>query len=75
MGLSYGLGKLGPYPATQSGDRQHLLGPVTGDENVAAYSNDLALKLGRAVAEEMHECQGRVGWETMDQEGKKDPQG
>lgn len=75
MGLSYGLGKLGPYPATQLGGRRHLLGPGTGAENVVAYSNDLALKLETAVAEEMHECQERVGLETMDQEEKKDRQG
>ena len=75
MGLSYGLGKLGPYPATQAVDRQHLLGPVTGAENVVVYSNDLVLKLGRAVAEVMHECRERVGLEMMDLEGKKDRQG
>jgi len=70
--LSYGLERPGPYPATRRGQKPHWLDLVTGDGNVGAYSSDPALKLGMAVAEEMHDCQGRVGWGKMDRGVRKD---
>jgi hypothetical protein len=73
-GLSYGLERLGPYPATRWGQTPHWLDLVTGVGSVVAYSSDLALKLGMAVAEEMHDCQGRVGWGKVDRGVMKDLQ-
>ena len=73
-GLSYGLERPGPYPATRWGQKPHWLDLVTGVENVVACSSDPALKLGMAVAEEMHDCQGRVGWGKMDRGGRRDLQ-
>ena len=73
-GLSYGLERPGSYPATRWRGKPHWLDLVTGVGNVVAYSSDLALKLGMAVAEEMHDCQERAGWGKTGRGGRKDLQ-
>ena len=73
-GLSYGLERLGSYPATHWGGKPHWLDLATGVVSVVAYNSDPALKPGMAAAEEMRDCQERVGWGKMDREVRKDLQ-
>ena len=71
-GLSYGLERPGSYPATRWEGKPRWLDLMTGVVSVVAYSSGPALKRGMAVAEEMHDCQERVGWGKMDRGVRKD---